>query len=77
MSGEYLLERLQEATRLTATGYVEQRGFFQWAEPLFSSMAGRELEASLGHLKELLELRSDDLLLPEPGSLLNDKELPK
>jgi hypothetical protein len=77
MSGEYLLERLQEATRLTATGYVEQRGFFQWADPLFSSMAGRELEASLGHLKELLELGSDDLLLPEPGSLINDKEPPK
>jgi uncharacterized protein YndB with AHSA1/START domain len=25
------------------------------AEPLFSSMADRELEASLGHLKELME----------------------
>jgi hypothetical protein len=31
--------------------------FFKIAEPLFTSMAGRELEASLGHLKELLKSR--------------------
>lgn len=66
MSGEYQLEPVDGGTRLTATGYVEPRGFFQWAEPLFASMAGRELEASLGHLKDLLELGHDQLLLAEP-----------
>jgi hypothetical protein len=35
------------------------------AEPLFASMAGRELEASLGHLKELLEAGPDRLVLAE------------
>jgi len=55
MSGSYELESVDGGTRLTAIGYVEQRGFFKMAEPLFASMAGRELEASLGHLKELLE----------------------
>jgi uncharacterized membrane protein len=59
MSGAYTLEPLDGATKLTATGYVEPRGFFKIAEPLFTSMAGRELEASLGHLKELLESRLD------------------
>jgi uncharacterized membrane protein len=55
MSGAYKLESVEGGTKLTAIGYVEQRGFFKMAEPLFASMAGRELEASLGHLKELLE----------------------
>jgi hypothetical protein len=66
MSGDYQFEPLDAGTRLTATGYVEPRGFFQWADPLFSSMAGRELEASLGHLKDLLEMGPDQLLLAEP-----------
>lgn len=55
MSGAYTLESLDGATKLTATGSVEPRGFFKIAEPLFTSMAGRELEASLG--QELLESR--------------------
>jgi hypothetical protein len=66
MSGRYQLEALDSGTRLTAIGYVEPRGFFQWAEPLFTSMAGRELEASLGHLKDLLETGHDQILRPEP-----------
>lgn len=65
MSGAYELEPVEGATRLTATGYVEPRGFFKMAEPLFTSMAGRELEASLGHLKELLEAGPDRFLLSE------------
>ena len=65
MSGEYRLEAVDGATRVTATGFVEARGFFKMAEPLFASMAGRELEASLGHLKELLEAGPDRLLLVE------------
>jgi hypothetical protein len=69
MSGEYLLVESDGArTKLTATGYVEPQGFFQWAEPLFTAMAGRELEASLGHLKDLIELSPGDLVLPSPDS---------
>jgi uncharacterized membrane protein len=67
MSGRYRLEPLDGATKLTAIGYVEPRGFFRWAEPLFSSMAGRELEASLGHLKDLLEVGPEQILLEEPA----------
>jgi hypothetical protein len=55
LSGAYRLEPIDGGTSLTATGYVERQGFFKIAEPLFASMAGRELEASLGHLKDLLE----------------------
>lgn len=66
MSGEYRLDAIEGSTRLTATGYVEARGFFKIAEPVFASMAGRELEASLGHLKELLEADRDRLLAGEP-----------
>jgi hypothetical protein len=61
--------QLDGVTKLTATGFVERRGFFRMAEPLFTSMAGRELEASLGHLKELLEARSDHFFKqPSDGS---------
>lgn len=66
MSGEYRLEPVNGGTLLTATGYVEARGFFKIAEGLFASMAGRELEASLGHLKELLETTGDLLVFAEP-----------
>jgi hypothetical protein len=34
------------------------------AEPLFTSMAGRELEASLGPLKELIESGPERYLVP-------------
>lgn len=64
-SGTFQLDALDGATRLTATGYVEGTGFFKIAEPLFTSMAGRELEASLGHLKELLEAGPERFLVGE------------
>lgn len=63
MSGEYALQPLDGATKVSAIGYVEPRGFFRMADALFTSMAARELEASLGHLKELLEVGSDSLVL--------------
>ena len=65
MSGAYTLESLDGGTKLTATGFVEPRGFFKIAEPLFTSMAGRELEASLVHLKELLESRLASIVLKQ------------
>jgi uncharacterized membrane protein len=66
MSGEYRFEPVDGGTKVTAIGYVGPRGFFRWAEPLFTSMAGRELEASLGHLKDLLEAGPEQILLEEP-----------
>jgi uncharacterized membrane protein len=65
MSGRYTLEPMDGGTKLTATGYVEAKGFFRMAQPLFDSMAGRELEASLGHLKELMESGPERYLLAE------------
>ena len=55
MIGAYILEPVDSATKLTATGELDAHGFFKLTEPVFSRMAGRELEASLGHLKDLLE----------------------
>jgi len=55
MTGAYILEQVDSATKLTATGELDAHGFFKLAEPVFAQMAGRELEASLGHLKDLLE----------------------
>jgi carbon monoxide dehydrogenase subunit G len=55
LSGSYLLEPVQGGTKLTAGGEVDSRGLFKVAEPVFARMGGRELEANLGHLKDLLE----------------------
>jgi uncharacterized protein YndB with AHSA1/START domain len=55
MAGEYTLEPVNGATRLTATGELEAHGFYKLAEPVIARMATRELEASLAHLKDLLE----------------------
>lgn len=54
-SGSYILEPVDRATRVTMTGELEAHGFFKLAEPVFARMARRELESSLGHLKDLLE----------------------
>lgn len=53
--GSYRLESADGATKLTATGDLEAHGFFKVAEPVFARMAGRELETSLDHLKDILE----------------------
>jgi uncharacterized protein YndB with AHSA1/START domain len=55
MAGEYTLEAVNGATRLTATGELDAHGFYKLAEPVIKRMATRELEASLGNLKDLLE----------------------
>jgi len=55
MAGSYVLEGVNGGTRVTARGELDAHGFFKLAEPVFARMAGRELEASLGHLKDLLE----------------------
>jgi len=55
LSGSYLLEECDGGTKLTVTGQLEAHRLFKLAEPVFARMTSRELEASLGHLKDLLE----------------------
>jgi hypothetical protein len=55
MAGVYTLEPVDGATRLTATGKLDAAGFYKLAEPVIARMATRELEASLAHLKDVLE----------------------
>jgi uncharacterized membrane protein len=55
LSGSYVLEAHDEGTRLTVTGELDAHRAFKLAEPVFARMTSRELEASLGHLKDLLE----------------------
>jgi uncharacterized membrane protein len=54
-SGSYVFESLDGSTRFTVSGELDAHGFFKLAEPVFTRIAGRELEANLGHLKDLLE----------------------
>ena len=56
LSGSYMLEPLDGGTKLTVTGQLEAHRLFKLAEPVFARMTSRELEASLGHLKDLLEV---------------------
>jgi uncharacterized protein YndB with AHSA1/START domain len=55
MRGEYTIEPVDGATKLTATGELDAHWFFKLAEPVFARMATRELESSLAQLKDLLE----------------------
>jgi polyketide cyclase/dehydrase/lipid transport protein len=58
-SGAYRLEEVDAGTSFTVTGELDAHGFFRLAEPVFARIAGRELEANLGHLKDLLEASSE------------------
>ena len=58
--GSYAFERADGGTRFTMTVELDAHGFFKLAEPVFVAMARRELEANLGHLKDLLETRGAD-----------------
>ncbi len=54
-TGSYVLEAVDGCTRFTLRMDTEAHGFFKLAEPVFGRMAGREMEANLGHLKDALE----------------------
>jgi hypothetical protein len=54
-AGGYSLEPLDAGTRFTVSGELDAHGLFKLAEPVFARMTRRELEANLGHLKDLLE----------------------
>jgi uncharacterized membrane protein len=60
LSGRYRVEGFEGGTRFTVTGELDAHGFFKLAEPVFARIAGRELEANLGHLKDLLEAPSQE-----------------
>jgi carbon monoxide dehydrogenase subunit G len=55
LAGGYRLEPVDGGTRLTVSGELDAHGLFKLAEPVFARITGRELEANLGHLKDLLE----------------------
>jgi uncharacterized membrane protein len=54
-SGSYAFERVNGATRFQVSVELNAHWFFKLVEPVFARMAGRELEANLGHLKDVLE----------------------
>jgi hypothetical protein len=51
-------ERAGSGTRATFAVEVEPGGFFKLAEPLVMSIAKRQFETDLAHLKELMEARA-------------------
>src|SRR5205823_1299839 len=55
LDGSYLFESQNGGTRFTVVGELDAHGLFRLAEPVFARMTRRELEANLGHLKDLLE----------------------
>jgi Polyketide cyclase / dehydrase and lipid transport len=55
LSGRYLLEPVEAGTRFTVSGELDAHGLFKLAEPVFARITARELEANLGHLRDLLE----------------------
>jgi uncharacterized membrane protein len=67
LSGGYLLEPLDAGTRFTVSGELDAHGLFKLAEPVFARITARELEANLGHLKDLLEAES--ATAPEAAAL--------
>ena len=71
MAGEYALEPANGSTRLTATGELDAHGLFKLAEPVIARMATRELEASLAHLKDLLEVVDPTEALADERVLLD------
>ena len=54
-TGSYRVEPADGGTRFTVTGQLDAHGFFKLTEPVFARITGRELEANLGHLKDILE----------------------
>jgi uncharacterized membrane protein len=55
LSGSYELEPVDGLTKLTVTGELDAHRLFKLAEPIFRQITARELEANLGHLKDLVE----------------------
>ncbi len=59
LRGSYLLEPAHGGTKFTVIGELDAHGLFKLAEPVFARLTARELEANLGHCKDLLEASED------------------
>ncbi len=55
--GSYEFDSVDGGTRFTMTMDTDAHGFFKLAEPVFARMARRDVAASLGNLKDILEAR--------------------
>ena len=55
--GSYQFDAVDGGTRFTMTMDTDAHGFFKLAEPVFARMARRDVAASLGNLKDILEAR--------------------
>ncbi len=55
LEASYLFESTGRETKLTSTIEMHPGGFISLAEPLISASLGRDVEASLGKLKNMLE----------------------
>ena len=53
--GSYVLEPVEQGTRFTLLIEGEMTAFFRVTEPVLRRMTRREMEASMGHLKDILE----------------------
>jgi len=53
--GSYILEPVDQGTRFTILIEGEMSSFFRVTEPVLRRMTAREMEASMGHLKDILE----------------------
>ena len=51
----YAFESVEGGTRVTMGGEGDSGGFFKLADPLINRMAGRQMEADLANLKDMLE----------------------
>lgn len=56
--GTYEFEPVDGGTRFTMSLETDAHGFFKLAEPVFARMARRDVVASLGNLKDILEARA-------------------
>jgi carbon monoxide dehydrogenase subunit G len=72
LHGRYLLEPVGGGTRFTVSGELDAHGLFKLAEPVFARMTRRELEANLGHLKDLLEAEGP---VTNPATALADERV--
>jgi hypothetical protein len=55
LEASYHFETIGKATKITSKIAMHPKGFINLAEPLISTNLGRDVEASLGKLKNMLE----------------------
>jgi uncharacterized membrane protein len=58
METSYILEAVEDGTKVTLVGEVDAAGFFKLAEPVLARILKRQVKTDSGTLKELLEAQS-------------------